>query len=110
MRNRIIARIRRSVSSEELQGEALNGRIAELRKATKDWLPAGGMESPRLYEFMQAYHILPYPGGLLQQPKWVRDDFDGIALLYELASLLNRLPKAKPGMRTMAGLVETDGR
>lgn len=105
LQRQIDTRIKASVSSRELSGEALNARIADLRKALKGWLPAGGVESVYDYERFEAYHILPFSGGYREQPAWLLDDFKMLGLWFELARLLGRLTDASTVRNTMRDVV-----
>lgn len=102
----ITKRVRRSVQNKELSGEGLNEHIAEIRKALKGWIPAGGMESLRLYELVSAFHILPEGGGWLNQSQWFLEDMENFMVWHELETHLQRrttLPPGTPGINQVTG-------
>lgn len=96
------------MSSRELTGEALNARIAELRKVLKGWLPAGGVESVYDYERFEARNILPFSGGYREQPAWLLDDFKMLGLWFELVRLNNRLTDSSKVRTTMQQVTGQD--
>lgn len=106
MHERITTRVRRSLQGMALSGEKLNARINEIRAALKNWIPGGGMDSLRWIELLQAYHILPFPGSLSEQPQWFIDDMENYLLWIELETLNQRrttLPPGTPGVEQVTG-------
>lgn len=92
-------RIIASANDHELAGDDIHKRIAYLQKLLRTWVPAGGIDSVYSYERYQAFGVLPFAGGYLDQPAWVQDDFRMLGLWFELARLRGKMPAAKPGKK-----------
>lgn len=85
-----------STPEEEIQ------RLVDLNKALSNYGFKGDyLFILKAYEDYKIARVYPYPGGRGEQPQWVLDDFDTLALLEEREWLKkkygNNLPTGKPG-------------
>lgn len=55
--------------------EATLEQVQRLETALEDWGAYGGYESFEAWQEYQNKHILPFSGGYLEQPLWIREAF-----------------------------------
>jgi len=110
----LILRIRRRVAARQMvEDENIPQRLVEIDEEMADieaaysndnyqWLPKGGDVSYTWWTFFESsdWHLLPYAGGLGNQPEWWMDDVAGFNALTryfdlqeEKKSLNDRLKK-----------------
>lgn len=66
-----------SIKGEELKGIQRTEALIELGESLNDWSLIGGRASYDAFrEYVWSKHAtLPFSGGFLEQPAWIRDDF-----------------------------------
>lgn len=68
-------------------------RFRDLQAFAQSWLPLGGWQSLVWYEYLEDYKLLPFSGGVAEQPTWWLDDVEGFRLLQEWFMMASSLPK-----------------
>lgn len=95
------ATVKRWIKSNPTPEEEVQ-RLVELNNALENYGFKGDyLFILKAYEDYKIARVYPYAGGRGEQPQWVLDDFDMLALLEEQEWLLkkygNNLPTGKPG-------------
>jgi len=68
-------------------------RNKQLKKALRNWSVYGDYET--FSAWLEYYHhnTLPFSGGWLEQPKWIRDAFSTLNMVYNLHSIEKDKPE-----------------
>lgn len=95
------ATVKRWLKSESTPEEDIQ-RLVDLNAALENYGFKGDyLFILKAYEDYKIARVYPYPGGRGEQPQWLLDDFDMLALLEEQEWLMkkygNNTPIVKPG-------------